>query len=217
MSIQGKLTLIKICCTNKEKYEQGTILKFWDTIRALLLQENGIDFSSPRQTVERWLETETQVLMDEEMESGTTHDKDDFCERVEEFLEHATKIKAKRDEKKRSLKKKLDEAQSVASVQQTLLAGMDEDDEDYNAAQSSTLRYKKRRKIEDSSQVDVATIVVEGIKESMASLGKSLKEAMAGAGVNESRVARLEQDNNVLKERSSSILELLQEMRSRMP
>ena len=212
---QGKLTLIKLCCTNKADYKQGKILKFWKMIKTLLEQEAGIDFKSPRQTVERWLETETQALIDKEMESGTTHDKDDFWERIEEFLEHVTEVKSERDDKKKSMKEKIEEAQSVASVQQTLLAGMDNDDDTYDSAQLSTLHYKKQRKT-DSSQLDVATMVVQSMKESMATLGSSLKEAMTGTTVTNDRVKQLEKDNEVLKERTSSILELLQDMHSKM-
>lgn len=222
MTIAGKLALIKLCCTNKEKYKHGTMLKFWTMIKALLKQENGIDFASPRQTVERWCEMESQALIDEEMESGTTHDKDDFRERVEEFLEHMSEIKSEREDKKKTMEEKVEEAETVARVQQTLLAGMDKDDEDYDSAQSSSLHYKKRRKTE-GSQLDVATVVVEGMKESMATLGSSLKEAMAGTSMNNDRVKQLEKDNEVLKkdnevlkERTSSILDLLQEMRNKM-
>lgn len=57
---------------------------------------------------------------------------------------------------------------------------MDDDDEDYEAVQaSSVLPYKKQRKT-DSSQLDMANIVVDDMKKSMVTLGSSLKEAMSG-------------------------------------
>lgn len=188
-------------CTNKDKYKQGKMLKFWVMIKALLKQQNGIDFASPRQTVEKWCEIESQALMDKKIESGTTHDKNDFWEKIEEFFEHVLKVKSERKDKKKTTEEKLDKARAVARVQDKFIAEIDDDDNKYDSAQLSALHYKKRRKTENF-QLDVATVVVQGIKESMATLETSLKETMMGTDTNKdnSRVMQLEKDNKVLQE-----------------
>ena len=81
-------------------YKHGNMGKFWSNIRALLKQDHDIDFNSPRQTVERWCETKSHLLVEEEIESGTTHDKDKFREGIEEFLERMSDVKAEKDDKK---------------------------------------------------------------------------------------------------------------------
>ena len=142
-----------------------------------------------------------------------------FREGVEEFLQALNDVKAEQENKKKTIHEKLAEAHNVARVQQTLLAGMDDDDEVYDAAQSSSkstsLSYIKRRKTEHS-QLDVAAVVVDGMEKSMNTLGSSLKEAMAGANVNDNRLKKLETDNEILKDRTNAILEMLVEMRNKM-
>lgn len=41
--------------------------KFWENIQALLKQEYDIDFHLPRQIVQRWCETKSHLLAEEEM------------------------------------------------------------------------------------------------------------------------------------------------------
>lgn len=203
-------------------YKHGKMGKFWDNIRALLKQDHDIDFNSPRQSVERWCETESHLLAEEEMESGTTHDKDTFREDVEEFLERLSEVKAEKDDKKQSAKEKLEEAQAVGRVQQTLLAGMDDDDKQYEeflaSSNSSAMPFKKRRKLDvpAGNQMEVASIVVTGMKESMATLGSDLKSMVSASTEDKERLRKLEEDNQVLKQKTDAILDILRTMNEKL-
>lgn len=42
-------------------------------IKTLLKQKNGINFTSPQQTVKKWYEMKSQALIDKKIESGTTY------------------------------------------------------------------------------------------------------------------------------------------------
>lgn len=129
-------------------------------------------------------------------------------------------VKSEGEDKKKTTEKKLDKAKTVARVQNKFIAGIDDDDDKYNSAQLFALHYKKNIKQRTLS----FTIVVQGMKESIATLETSLKEAMMETGTkNDNWITQLEknnkvlqEDNKVLKETTSSILELLQKMRSKM-
>ena len=56
-------------------YKHGNMEKFWDNIQALLKEDHGIDFNSLRQTIERWCETKSHLLSEEEIQSGKTQNK----------------------------------------------------------------------------------------------------------------------------------------------
>ena len=213
--ILGKLVLIRLCCENKMDYKHGNMGKFWGNIRALLKQDHDIDFNSPRQTVERWCETKSHLLAEEEMESGTMHNKDTFWEGVEEFLERMSDVKAEKDDKKQSAKEKLEEAQAIGRVQQRLLAGMDDNDKQYKeflvSSNSSAMPFKKRRKLDipAENQMEVALVVVVGMKELMATLGSDLKSMVFSSTEDKDRLKKLEDDNQVLKQKTDAILDML--------
>lgn len=79
-------------------------------MKKLLLQKHRINFASPYQIIEKWLEMESLALVEKEMEFGTTHDKDDFREREEEFLEKVNEVKVEQDKQKKLVNDKLSEA-----------------------------------------------------------------------------------------------------------
>ncbi|MCJ1343652.1 hypothetical protein MMC31_001848 [Peltigera leucophlebia] len=203
-------------------YKHGNLGKFWGNIRALLKQDHDIDFNSPRQNVKRWYETKSYLLTEEEMESGTMHNKDRFCEGVEEFLEQMSDEKAEKNDKKQLAKEKLEKTQAVGRVQQRLLAAMDNNDKQYEeflaSSNSSAMPFKKRRKLDipAGNEMEVASVVVADMKELMATLKSNLKSIVFSNTENKDRLKKLEDDNQVLKQKTDAILDMLRTIREKL-
>ena len=85
MTPQEKLVLIRECCKHADEYRTLNKTKFWAMIQELLKNQTGYDLVDPRQTIGRWVEARLDELVEEEMESGTEVEKDDFKSAVEQF------------------------------------------------------------------------------------------------------------------------------------
>lgn len=56
------------------------------------------------------------MLVEEELEFRTNHNKNIFYERVEKFLEQLSKVKTEKDDEKSLVKEKLEESQFVGCI-----------------------------------------------------------------------------------------------------
>lgn len=90
MNKQEKLVLIRECYEHADKYRPLNKIKFWAMISSLLKQQTGYDLVNPAQTITRWVKSQINELVEEELGSGTEVEKDDFKTAVEQF---ATRMK----------------------------------------------------------------------------------------------------------------------------
>lgn len=99
---------------------------------------------------------------------------------------------------------------------------MDDDDKQYEeflaSSNSSAMPFKKRRKLDvpAGNQMEVASIVVTGMKESMATLGSDLKSMVSASTEDKERLRKLEEDNQVLKQKTDAILDILRTMNEKL-
>lgn len=87
MNKQEKLVLIRECCEHTDEYCPWNKIMFWAMISS---QQTGYDLVNPAQTVTRWVKSQINKLVEEELGSGTEVEKDDFKTAVEQF---ATRMK----------------------------------------------------------------------------------------------------------------------------
>lgn len=71
--------------------------------------------------------------------------------------------------------------------------------------------FKKHRKLYTSvgNQMEVTSIVVTEMKESMATLEKDSKSMVSASTEDKNRLKKLEEDNKVLKQKTDAILDIL--------
>lgn len=87
MNKYGKLRLVQECCKHAEEYCPANKTKFWAMISNLLKNHTGYELVNPGQTVARWVKTQINELVEEEMGSGTEVERDDLKTSVEKFAE----------------------------------------------------------------------------------------------------------------------------------
>lgn len=99
---------------------------------------------------------------------------------------------------------------------------MDDDDKQYkeflSSSNSSAMSFEKCQKLDTpvASQMEVGSVVITGMKESMATLGKDLKSIVSTSTEDKDRLEKLEEDNQVLKQRTNVILDILRTMNEKL-
>ena len=99
---------------------------------------------------------------------------------------------------------------------------MDDDDKQYEefftSSNSSAMPFKKRRKLDipAGNQMEVALVVVADMKESMATLGSDLKSMVSSSTEDKDRLKKLEDINQVLKQKTDAILDMLRTMNEKL-
>ena len=207
-----KKALIAICNNRAAEYRDQNIGKFWIKIKEDLKDETGRLYASCRQTVERWIATDNAMVAEEELESGTAEEMNDFRVAVQAFkerVEYVNNRKTTQQQKKSDKQKR--RAADAEEARELMLADMDDDDEEYEANQKRAgvaLSSKaKRQKRSDDAKAASAETLVKGMKSACEAIGDSIVEAAAAGARKSAPTPTNAQEYNALEQRINKIEE----------
>lgn len=145
------------------------------------------------------------------------YDKDSFREMVERFLETVTKVKLEQDTRNNQPKRNWTRHGRLLEFDRRFLLGWMTTMRILIPRNLLLLsiRYEKQCKSE-RSQLEIATALIDVMKEFLTTLGSTLKIAMTGASNNEDQMKILERNHGILREKTGSISELLPDLRSKL-
>lgn len=126
MNKYEKIRLIRECCEHAEGYRPGNKTKFWAMISTLLKQHTGYELVNPGQTVTRWVKTQINELVEEEMGSGTEVERDDFKTAVEQFAERMQIVAQEIEDSVKSRQQRAAENLEAARLENSLIFEIDE-------------------------------------------------------------------------------------------